>query len=266
MSFLPANLQQALNEQREFRLSDYLSKAWELVTKRTFGMFIAATIVFFFIYLIISFIPLLNLAAGLVASILTAGFFIMAHRTYRNEQVEMSHFFDGFQKAGPIIITVLMQTFIFLLLAAPLIYFGIEGLGGFELFGIEDSAEQAKFIEENMNPVYLGLAALCYIPLMLVAIFYQYSVLFTVFYDISGFSALEASRLFTTKYFWWLILFNFVLSFIVFFGIVFTCGLGLLVALPYMHCAQYVVFAAITGLNDSTEGKNDDISQHFVVQ
>ncbi len=259
---LSNNLQRTLYNQREFKTNEYRQTGWKLVSERQMGLFIATTIVFIFMSVVGSFIPILGQVYSFIVSpIIGLGYFYMAHRTYKKEELEFGNFFDGFQDFLPNIATIMFKTVIYIAFAMPVGYFLLQAMGGLEFLDITDQKEQSQYIISHFDKTKFYLALLTALPLFFVNFIYQYASLFTIFYKLTGWDALEASRQFVMKHFGQILLLNIVMGLIAIFGMMASCGIGLIVIIPFISAVQYAAFADFTALHETYE---NDIIDHFI--
>jgi hypothetical protein len=86
--------------------------------------------------------------------------------------------------------------------------------------------------------------------------------MFVVFYKMSFWDAMEASRKVISKNWFMIFLFLFVTGLIAGAGIILLC-VGILVTFPAYLCMNYAAFADVTQLGTQPE-KGDDIEKHLV--
>lgn len=96
------------NYNYEFKLGDYISQGWELF-KANAGLFIAFSVLYCLMVGVLCVIPFLGYI-GLIAinAPLTAGFFIVAAKTQKQEPVEFGDFFKGFDRFLPLFLVSLV--------------------------------------------------------------------------------------------------------------------------------------------------------------
>ncbi len=261
---LPNNLQKAFNSYDKFNVSDSLKMGWELVSKRQLGLFIATSIVYIAMSIVMVFIPILGQIYGfLISPVIALGFYYMADRTYKKQELEFSHFFDGLSAFPPNISTILFKTLITIAFMLPFFYFVVQAMGGVEFLEITDPKEQQVFIAEHLDSTKFALIGLTALPVYFIMFIYQYASLFTIFYNISGWEALEASRQFVMKHFGKVLLLNIAQVAIILLGFIFTCGIAILILQPFFATSQYAAFASMTALHEDNEL---DITDHFITR
>ena len=276
---IPSNVQNAIDNGYEFRLGDYISQGFRLVTKNT-GTFIAGALVFFVIVFATSMLSsavgaMLTLLGGFAGILLTqiisqvasaavtgpmlAGFFNASHKTDAGKSLEFGDFFAGFSKWTPLFITTIMTTVVVLAACIPGIYLMMEaGLNIFELQG-----PRAMEVWEEVDLGSVGLGALvAFIPAFYLSVSYAWAPMLTWFYDISGWEALEASRKLAAKNFLPTFGLMVVLGIIMVLGVVALC-VGILFTFPAYTAGMYAAFADIFGLNTKDENEGSDFIDHF---
>lgn len=239
------NILNAIENGYEFRISNYISKAFDIF-KTHVGEFIGFMLVYFVISMFTSFIPIVGTVIGLVISpALSLGALIVAHRISTNQNVEFSNFFDGFKKLGPLVITYLMTLVIYIALFLPIVF--IIGINVFLEYDSQDPSA-ALGLFENFRE--LGwIFVLFFLVFLYVVVSLRWSLALVYFYDYQPLDGIIGSwKLVNIKWFHHL-------------GFLFICGLialggmlalvvGLLVAIPVISIADYVGFADVTKLEE----------------
>lgn len=235
--------QQLIDRGYEFKMGQYMSEGWDLFKKGA-GSYIGFTVVFAIIYVILMVIPFINLLGGFIITVLVAGIYIYSNNLIRGRE-DFGNFFEGFKDFGQIFLfqLVLFLIFIPLLILLFSVAFPVGVLPEI-ISGDYDpqwlSEEIAASFEQNF-----GLVALIYF-LFLFAMLYLYTsyslVLPLIVISKLGFwDAMETSRKVVAKNFFGFLGLILILGIILSIGSVVTCGLGLLILLPYINC---VIFAA----------------------
>lgn len=112
-----------------FKFGEYISDGFRIFGQKP-GMFIGYTLVYILIMVVLSVIPLVGgIARFLLSAPLAAGFYIVAQKTYKGENVEFSNFFDGFSKYGNLLLASflvgLITVFGLVLLVFPGIFLSV---------------------------------------------------------------------------------------------------------------------------------------------
>jgi len=122
--------EQVLIDDYDFSIGELISEGLDLFKKGA-GNYVAFTLVFLIISVILGLIPIIGtLASLLITPPLSAGFFIVTDKIKRNEAYTFSNFFDGYKLAfGNLIVLSIVSTILvilgFLLLVLPGIYLAI---------------------------------------------------------------------------------------------------------------------------------------------
>lgn len=124
-----SKIEKGINEGYEVFASNCYSKGWQLVINNL-GLFVGFTIVYMLISMVLGLIPFIGSLANLAISpSLIIGFYIVADKLEKGEQVTFSNFFDGFSKLGDLFIVHLVMLFFviigFILLVIPGIYLAV---------------------------------------------------------------------------------------------------------------------------------------------
>lgn len=255
-----------INEGYDFRFGEYISQGFEMLQKQL-GNFILFALIYFFISAVVDIIPLQIgsiLSNIVIAPIATAGIYIAAHRLHRGEHIELSHFFQGIDKVGPLVLVTLVGTVITLVSMAP--FFAVIDLQGLYNWYQEIIANPEVFQEDPdyffEMPTIPIWAYLLLLPALYFSVAYSFSILFVVFYDMDFWPALESSRKLITKKWFTFFGFSLVMALFMALGLAICC-VGLLAALPLMHICYYLAFADITRLNDEPE-EGERIEDHLI--
>lgn len=277
---VPTNVQRAINEGYEFRLGYYIQRGWKIVSDNL-GIFIVGTLLFFFLSFAIGLVSgafsiLFASLGGFVGIIanqifsqavsvavkgpMTAGFAEATHQVEKGGTVELNNFFAGFNKFGPLFITVLLTTIITFVAMIPGFYLMMEAGFDITMFSGGFRTEPPSFEDVDFGGFFLG-ALVAIIPALFFAVSYTWAPYLTWFYDIQGWEALETSRKLVSKNFVNIILFMIVIGIIIFAGALMCC-VGLLVMFPLAMNANYLAFADAVNMQEG--GNNaDDIIDHF---
>ena len=138
MSNVPVRLESVFQNGYNFRLGDYISQGFSIFGKNV-GLFIGYTLVYFLIGIILSSIPYIGqLASSIISGALSAGFFIVAHKTENKEYVEFSNFFDGFKEFVPLLLVSLISGLLVLVALIPAFVYVITTIGISNLMELED--------------------------------------------------------------------------------------------------------------------------------
>jgi len=122
-------IEKGINEGYPVQISDCYSRGWQLVINNL-GLFLGYTIVYMLISMVLGFIPIIgSLASIAISPSLIIGYYHVADKLEKGEQVTFSNFFDGFSRLGELfIVHLVMLIFVvigFILLVIPGIYLAV---------------------------------------------------------------------------------------------------------------------------------------------
>jgi hypothetical protein len=222
-------------------------------------MFIGFLMVSIVISIVCKAMPYLgDLISFLTSGALGAGYFIVAHKTYRNEYTDFSNFFDGFKDWLQLFLNTLLTIAILLVGLLPAIIFFAKNYGFGSGFNFQDPEELRDLIQ-NFGGLYFGLYG---IVIILIALLVIYSSLFIVFDKMNVFEAIGASAKIVSKRLLGHFLFMFAWSMILFISCI-PLFLGLLATVPAFYCSIYYAWQDITRY-ENDDISNDDLMDHLI--
>jgi hypothetical protein len=243
------NTDELLTNGYDFNMGKYMGDGWDLFKKGA-GSYIGFTVVFFVIVMVLVFIPFVNLLVSVFEYVLIAGIFIYS-RNLINGKGEFSNFFEGFNSFGQIFLFMLV---LFLFTMPALIIFVIyllpEGFMNSAINGFSDAEYLAEELiasfQENLGAiVFLYIAMLLYI--MYLYISYSFTLILIVDRKMRFWDAMELSRKVIAKNFLSFFGMYILLWVMISFGVVITCGLGTLIAIPYINLVIFSAYNNIIG-------------------
>lgn len=256
-------IERIINEGYDFKFGDYIGRGFD-IAKKNWGGFIGFTILFLLLTLVIGQIPkyIGQIANTLfIGPVLTVGFYIVAHKLWRNENTEFGDFFKGFDHIGQLALTALVQTFIILAAVVPF-YFMVKDSGLFEWY-MEYMAD--PFGMQGVEPpLPEAWTFLLLIPMIFLATIYSWSYKFVIFYKMQFWDAMEASRRMISPKWYIFLAFNLVIGIIASLGVLALC-IGILFTIPAYMCMMYAAFEDVTQLNAEEEDGGDNIDKHLIV-
>lgn len=259
MSNVQSRLDSVKRDGYDFQIGDFISKGFSIFGKNA-AMFIGFLMVSVVISIVLRFIPLLGqLVSFVISGAMGAGYFIVAHKTYRNEQAEFSNFFDGFKDWVQLFLNTLIVTFIVLIGFLPAIIFFVKSYG-FDSSAIDlQDPEAISDLIKGFGVLYIFLYALA---IMLFSVFVIYAALFIVFDKMTAWDAIVASVKTVSQS-----IFSHIIFLIVWIIILIVSALplllGLLATVPAFYCSIYYAWQDITRYNDDNEVE-DDLLNHLI--
>lgn len=258
---MDANFEKIMAEGYVFDMTKYLREGWNLFKKGA-GSFIGFTVVFFVIIVILAFIPFVNFFLIFVEYALLAGIYVFC-RNLLNSKDEFSQFFQGFNSFAQIVLFTLMVILFmapFLILLFTLVFpFGLfSDLISGNIDPQEFGEEFSLSLEGKLSTIVWVYAALI-IAATYISVSYSFTMAIIVDKKVGFWEAMETSRRTIAKHFWGFLAMYLLLGIIVSVGTVITCGLGLLVATPFMYT---VIFSAYDDvLCDPAEVNDQNLEQ-----
>jgi hypothetical protein len=258
MSNVKSRLETISREGYDFRIGDFISQGFTIFGKNA-AMFIGFLMVSIVISIVLKAMPYLgDLISFVTSGAFGAGYFIVAHKTYRNDYTDFSHFFDGFKDWLPLFLNTLLVTAMLLIELIPAIIFFAKNYGFGSGFNFQDPEELRDLIE-NFGGLYVGLYV---ISILLLSLFVIYSSLFIVFDKMNVFDALGASAKIVSKSLFGHIIFMLVWMMIILVSCI-PLFLGLLATVPAFYCSIYYAWQDITRY-ENEEINNDDLMDHLI--
>ena len=243
------NTDELLTNGYDFNMGKYMADGWDLFKKGA-GSYIGFTIVFFVIVMVLVFIPFVNLLLSVFEYVLLSGIFIYS-RNLLNDKGEFGNFFEGFNSFGQIFLYAIV---LFLFTMPALVIFAIyllpEGFAISAMNGFENAEYLAEEImanfQENMGAIiFLYIAMMLY--MMYLYISYSFTLILIVDRKMRFWDAMELSRKVIAKNFFSFFGMYIILGIMMFFGVLVTCGLGTVIAIPYINLVIFSAYNSIIG-------------------
>jgi membrane protease YdiL (CAAX protease family) len=251
--------QRVIDQGYSFDLGKYLDEGWAIL-KKSLGNFIGYTVIFLAITVVLSLIPFINILGQFVQYALIAGAYIFI-RNLLHRREEFGDFFSGFNQFGQIFLfgLVFFAFFIPLLLLLFGVVFPFDILPEI-LSGSPDGMWVNNRMTEHMEGNPLMIIGFLIFLAGTIFLYTSYSLALPLIADAKlGFwQAMETSRKVVAKKFFHFLLFHIVIVLIVAIGSIATCGLGLLLALPFMWTTTFAMYDSI--LKPESNTLADDIS------
>jgi hypothetical protein len=252
------NTDELLTNGYDFNMGKYMGDGWNLFKKGA-GNYIGFTVVFFVIVMIMTVIPFINLLVSVFEYVLIAGIFIYS-RNLINGKGEFSNFFEGFNSFGQIFLFLLvLLVFMIPALTILVVYLLPEGFVDSAMNGFSNAEYLAEEIlsifQDNMGGImFLYLALFLYILYLYIS--YSFTLILIVDRNMKFWEAMELSRKVIAKNFFSFFGMYFILWLMLVVGVVVTCGLGLLVAIPYLNTVVFSAYDNIIGPEEDIMNKN----------
>lgn len=238
-----------LDQDYRFELNHYLNEGWRLFSKGA-GSFIGFTVLFFIISFVMnilfSLIPYSSVLGYIVQAALSAGMFIFC-RNLLNRREDFGDFFKGFSSIGQL--SLYMLTLFAFLLPFIFIFF-------YFIFPIEllpdlmsgDVTSVSYAMEELLEKLSRNMPAILIVYLVLlggilyVYISFAFVVPLIVDAKMDFWTAIKTSRAVIGKNFFSFLMMYILLFFMSVLGTILSCGLGLLVVVPYLSCVTFTAY------------------------
>lgn len=251
-------LQQIIDNGYEFDFGRYINEGIEIF-KKNIGGFVGYTAVFLLINVAGAFVPVLgSLATLILTPILVAGFYLGAHFIVNGRNVEFKDFFKGFDYAGQLIAMYLVVILLAIVMMIPIIIGLVMAVSSSTLLP-EEIAENPFWIFSQISLWMFILLA----PVIYFAIAWRWAPMFIVFNKMGFWDAMEASRRLTTKKWWLMFAFAFVIGILGSIGYV-ALLVGFLFTYPAAMCMDYAAFRDVTKLQQEEQHTIDSIEEHLV--
>jgi hypothetical protein len=259
--FANEKIERIINEGYDFRMGDYISQGLNTVQKNL-GGFILYALAMFVILAVVNFIPIIGalLNQFILGPALTVGAYLVANKIRKGESTEFSDFFKGFDYVRPLALTALGIFVVTILAMLPFVFLG----GGMELFSWYMDMMQDPMGMQGTVPDF-GFSILSFLlllPAVYLGVAYSWAYKFVVFYDMSFWDAMEASRKVITKKWFMIFIFMIIIGIIAGLGILLLC-VGILFTFPAYLCMNFSAFADVTRLDEEGDAM-EEIERHLV--
>lgn len=259
MSNVQSRLETVKRDGYDFRIGDFISQGFTIFGKNA-AMFIGFLLVSIVISIVLRFIPILGqLASFVISGALGAGYFIVAHKTFKNEHTEFSNFFDGFKDWVQLFLNSLIVTIMIVIGLLPVIFFFVKNIG-FDSSNLD--LQDPEAISDLIKGLGVSYIFIYILTIMLLSVFIIYSALFIVFDKMTAWDAIMASTKVVSQNIFSHIAFL-ILWIVIFIISVIPIGLGLLVTVPAFYCSIYYAWQEITRFNEDREIE-DDLLNHLI--
>ena len=259
--FANEKIERILNEGYEFRLGDYISQGFQIVQKNI-GGYVLYTIALLLITTVVNFIPFVGpiLNQFILGPALSVGAYLVANKIRKGESTEFSDFFKGFDYVRALALTALGIFVVVMLSMLPFVFLG----GGMEIFSWYTEVLQDPMAMQGTTPeVSLSLLSfVLLLPAIYLGVAYNWAYMFVVFYGMSFWDAMEASRKLITQKWFMVFVFMIIIGLIAALGFLLLC-VGALFTIPAYMCMNFSAFADVTRLDEEGNAL-EEIERHLV--
>lgn len=255
-------LQNSIANGYSVNIGAYLSRGLDIM-KQNMGGYIGYAFLGGLISLIVNFIPLLNILAGIIITpCLLFGYHLVSNNiSAKNVIPPFGEFFSGFNHFGKIVVVGLLGAVVYIILFLPLIFVVGTGVIG-SIFSASSSGNPTA-ITEAMTGLFAGSAAIILMVTFLAVIYVSVSLMFAgmiaVFHNEEPVNALTLSwKVINKNWLMWFvfaILFGIILSFSILLLFV-----GLFFAFPFYYCSLYAAFEDVCGVPETDGDRYKEIS------
>jgi len=244
-----------------FEMGKYLDEGWKIFKKGA-GSLIGFTVIYFIIAFFLNFIPFVGLFSSFILYPLIAGVYIFL-RNQQKGKGEFNDFFTGYNYFAQVALFLL----VLILFAIPLIILFITVLFPYELLPdiFDRAATDPEYIMTVLGEHFeenIGLFIVLYFVFLagVIYLYISYSLVLPLISDakLPFWQAMETSRKVVAKKFFSFFILYLLMGIIIMIGVLFTCGLGILVAIPFGLCVVFSVYDNI--LQPQSQDLATDIS------
>ncbi len=178
----------------------------------------------------------------LVDGVLAAGWFYMAHSIATKGKTSVDELFKGFKNNFKDI--VVSQLLIFLIVIGVSLVFVVAFFSEFLTQWMDSGFNSSRvFLNsiEDISTLQVSLLGIFFVVLIYLSLIFLFTNPFIVFYNLSAWEAIKASVKLANKNIGMLIWFSILCFFVALAGVI-ALVIGLLVAVPVILMAQYVLF------------------------
>ena len=253
------NVNEVLYQGYDFRMGKYLGDGWDIFKKGA-GNYIGFTVVFLVMVMIISMIPFVNMFVSIIEYVLMGGIFIYTRKMI-NGNGEFGNFFEGFNFFGQILLFLLvMLAFMLPFIVVFILFLLPEGF----VETITSGSANPQYLAEDLMGMFdeanISLILTVY-SIFLVFVLYLYTsysmtLVLIVDRNMRFWDAMETSRKVVAKNFFSFLGMYILLGLMLAIGIMITCGLGTLVAFPYLHTVVFAAYDDILGPGEDIQAQN----------
>jgi uncharacterized membrane protein len=248
-----------------------MSTGWDNF-KQGAGNYVGFTVLYFIIIVVVGLssflIPFVNLVSTAIQYTLIAGLFIFT-RNMLNGRDNFGDFFSGFNSFGQIILFwLVLLAFMLPAIIVFIIYLIPEDFVSGLMSGNEDPQFWSDMIE-NMFVERAGSIFFLYLVLIFYIIYLYISYSFTLVLiadrGLGFWDAMETSRKIIGKNFFYFLGLYIVMTLLTAVGTVITCGLGILILMPYFYNVVFAAYDDIIGPEDDAQDQEiEELSNDLI--
>lgn len=250
-------IDEVLQHGYKFDMGRYMSTGWNNF-KQGAGNYVGFTVLYFIIIVVVGLssflIPFVNLISTAIQYTLVAGLFIFT-RNMINGRENFSDFFSGFNSFGQIILFwLVLAAFMLPAIIVFIIYLIPDGFVSALMDGNQDPQFWSDMIEGMFSErlgsiVFLYVGLICYIIYLYVS--YSFTLALIADRGLGFWDAMETSRKVIGKNFLYFLGMYIVLFLLMSIGTAITCGLGVLILMPYFYNVVFAAYDDILGPEDT---------------
>jgi hypothetical protein len=241
----------------EFKFQLYLQRGFQICNQFAIGF-----ILFFLLFMLTT--GAVDLLVGMsdvinrifITPVLGVGVYFVARNISQEKEHNFDQFWKGFQFLAPLVLVSLIEAATFLFLISPILINGDLNLY-FEWF----KEWQQTPLSIDSFPGFQAWYLLLLLPIIYLSVVWIYAPLLVIFYNMSAWDAMEASRKIISKRWGIFALFYFLVSIISISGIL-LFGIGILYTLPIGACILYASFEDILDFYVNDE-EGEDLMEHL---
>lgn len=248
MSYQSDNISKSIEQSNPMNAGKAIKAGYDLFNKDP-GNLILALIIMSVLSGVASFLftkldlEVLNSVYGvLVDGVLAAGWFFMAHSIATKGKTSVDELFKGFKHGFKEI--VVSQILIFLIVVAVSIAFILVFFSEYLTQWMDSGFNSSGvFLDslENLTGIQLTIGTVFFLAISYLSLIFFFTNPFIVFYNLSAWDAIKASVKLSNKNIGTLIMFAILCLLVALAGIV-ALVIGLIVSIPIILMAQYVLF------------------------
>lgn len=197
----------------------------------------------------------------LVDGVLAAGWFYMAHSIAKNGKTSVDELFKGFKNNFKEI--VVSQLLVFLIVIAVSVVFVVAFFSAFLTQWMESGFQSTEVLIEglaNFSSTQKLVLIVFFLTVSYLSLIFFFTNPFIVFYNLSAWEAIKASVKLSNKNLGTLIWFSILCFFVALAGVI-ALVIGLIIAIPVILMAQYVLFEQAMDIEISAE---DSIMEELI--